>query len=198
MHKPENLDQYLATLTDEQRTHFDALFNLVAAAAPTATVKISWGMPVFEFVGDLVGICAFKKHISLFPMGSQRLVTIEKDVEPFRTSKGTLQFPYGEKLPAALIKKIVKLRAADNIAAANRPPLKDGLAHGKSTEYYPTGTIKATGAFRKGELHGEWHWYRTDGSLMRHGYFKDGVQTGEWSTHDRDGKLVKTTVIKGA
>lgn len=187
------LKQYLSTQEPAQREVLEELVELIQGTCPTAEVKIAWGMPVFTFVGDLVGICGFKKHVSLFPMGANLLEGVGPELEDFRTSKGTLQFPLGDKLPKTLIKKILKLRMAQNVEKASTPPVKDGLNHGKAKEFYRNGTLKSEGAWRRGELHGEWKWYRQNGTLMRTGNFKDGEQVGTWQTFDRAGKLVKTT-----
>jgi uncharacterized protein YdhG (YjbR/CyaY superfamily) len=58
-------------------------------------------MPTFKYEGRaLVGIAAFKNHCSLFPYSTK-----------FDTSgKGTIRFSADKPLPAALIKKIVKVR----------------------------------------------------------------------------------------
>ena len=38
----------------------------------------------------------------------------KNELKPFQTSKGTLQFPVDKPLPAALLKKLVKARIAQN------------------------------------------------------------------------------------
>jgi uncharacterized protein YdhG (YjbR/CyaY superfamily) len=42
------------------------------------------------------------------------------ELKPYKTSKGTLQFPIGKPLSAALIKKIVKVRLAELAAKKQR------------------------------------------------------------------------------
>jgi uncharacterized protein YdhG (YjbR/CyaY superfamily) len=64
-----------------------------------------------------VHFAAFKDHISLFPAGAE-LAPLQKDLVRYRTGKGTLQFPHGERLPLGLVKKIVKLRVKENAAKA--------------------------------------------------------------------------------
>ena len=44
-----------------------------AAAPKEATEAISYGMPSFQYKGGLVAYAAFKKHCSLFPMGSSAI-----------------------------------------------------------------------------------------------------------------------------
>lgn len=45
--------------------------------------------------------------------------------------------------------------------------LKDGLKHGRYTEYYPNGTEKMTGRFRKDEQVGTWRYYDEQGEQVQ-------------------------------
>ena len=187
------VEQYLTNQPAAQREKLEQLQSLILATSPSIETKIAWGMPIYMFLGDLVGIAGFKNHVSMFPMGGGLLDELGAEADKYRTSKGTLQFDLVKPLPTAFIKKVLKLRIAQNLERANRAPQKDGLNHGKAREYYKDGTLKAEGAWRKGLLEGEWKWYRQDGSLMRSGFFKAGNQVGTWCTFARDGQLVKST-----
>ena len=44
--------------------------------------------------------------------------------------------------------------------------LKDGLKHGRYTEYYPDGTERITGRFRKDVQVGTWRYYTTEGKMV--------------------------------
>ena len=79
-----------------------------------ATEGISYGMPAFRYKGALVGYAAFKDHCSFFPMQASLIDEMKDELKGYRTAKGTLQFPQDKPLPAALPKKMVKLRVAEN------------------------------------------------------------------------------------
>jgi uncharacterized protein YdhG (YjbR/CyaY superfamily) len=55
--------------------------------------------------------------MSVFP-GSEAMKLFKPQMKGFVTSKGTLQIPYGTKIPAALITKMVKYNLKDNLARA--------------------------------------------------------------------------------
>jgi len=79
-----------------------------------ATEGLSYGMPAFRYKGPLVAYAAFKDHCSFFPMQASLIDRLKDELKQYRTSKGTLQFPPDRPLPAALLKKMVKLRIAEN------------------------------------------------------------------------------------
>jgi uncharacterized protein YdhG (YjbR/CyaY superfamily) len=71
-------------------------------------------MPAFRYKGALVGYAAFKNHCSFFPMQASLIDEMKDELQGYRTSKGTLQFPPDKPLPAALVMKMVKARVAEN------------------------------------------------------------------------------------
>jgi uncharacterized protein YdhG (YjbR/CyaY superfamily) len=58
-----------------------------------------------------VWFAAFSSHCSLFPTASV-IEAFKDELKGFSTSKGTIHFPTGKPVPAALIKKLVKARVA--------------------------------------------------------------------------------------
>jgi uncharacterized protein YdhG (YjbR/CyaY superfamily) len=109
----KSVAEYLSRVPEPARGTLKKVRAAIRAAAPKgATEAISYGMPMFRYKGQLVGYAAFAKHCSLFPGG---IVDEFKDeLEGYKTSKGTIQFPVDKPLPAALIKKLVKFSAARN------------------------------------------------------------------------------------
>ena len=63
---------------------------------------------MFKLNGMLIGFAASKNHCSLFPANMDVFKAFKKELAPFHTSKGTLQFPLDKPFPTALLKKIVK------------------------------------------------------------------------------------------
>ena len=52
---------------------------------------------------------AAKQHLGFYPTPSA-IQRFSKELRPFKTSKGAIQFPYTQELPLSLIQEIVKFR----------------------------------------------------------------------------------------
>jgi len=113
--KAADVEAYLAACPQPHRSTLKKMRAMIRAAVPEeATEAISYGMPAFRYKGGLVGYAAFKEHCSFFPMSASLLDDFADDVKDYRTSKGTLRFPVDKPPPAALVKKMVEARVAQN------------------------------------------------------------------------------------
>lgn len=110
---PQTVDDYLAALPEEARATLEKIRKTIKAVAPKATEVISYQMPMYKYHGLLVGFAAFKDHCSFFP-GANPVATFKDELKAYKTSKGTIRFPIGKPLPAALVKKLVKARLTEN------------------------------------------------------------------------------------
>ena len=82
-------------------------------AAPDAVETISYQIPTFTLGGNLVYFAAFKNHIGLYPpVRSDEKLRAEASV--YANDKGNLRFPLDERIPYALIGRIVKARVREN------------------------------------------------------------------------------------
>jgi uncharacterized protein YdhG (YjbR/CyaY superfamily) len=123
MKGPDTVEEYLADLPEKERTVLSNLRKTIKATAPKADEVIGYGMPGYKYHGMLVYFAAFKKHCSFFP-GTSMLEQFGKEVEPYKTSKGTLQFTVDKPIPTSLVRKIVKQRMKQNEANALAKELK--------------------------------------------------------------------------
>ena len=121
MKKPEGandasaVEAYLAKVPEPAQTTLRKMRGMIKAAAPKeASEQLSYGMPAFRYKGALVAYAAFKDHCSFFPMQASLIDEMHDELKLYRTAKGTLQFELDKPLPAALVKKMVKARVAEN------------------------------------------------------------------------------------
>lgn len=118
---PKDVDAYLAGVPEPALTTLNKIRAIIRSVVPPdATEAISYGMPAFKYKGPLFAYAAFKDHCSLFPMGSSVIEMFSQELKAFDTAKGTIRFPVDKPPSAALIKKLVKARIAQNEAKAKR------------------------------------------------------------------------------
>jgi uncharacterized protein YdhG (YjbR/CyaY superfamily) len=111
---PKNVEEYLAKVPEPARGTLNRVRAAIRSAVPReASETISYGMPAFKHNGVLVWFAAFKDHCSFFPTAAV-IEAFKEELKGYPTSKGTIQFPTDKPLPAALVKKLVKARVAQN------------------------------------------------------------------------------------
>ena len=110
--QPKNFDEYIASFSPEVQAILEKIRLTIREAAPQAEEKISYQMPTFALMGNLVHFAAFKKHIGLFPpvKGDEKL---NAEIARYRGEKGNLKFPLDEPIPYDLIRRIVKVRVKE-------------------------------------------------------------------------------------
>ncbi len=119
--KPRTIDEYLAQVQADQQMVLEKLRQTILAVAPGAEECISYGLPGFRLSGrSLVFFGAWANHCALYPGSSATLKKFRNELRDFQVSKGTIRFSTGEPLPAALVRKLVKARIAENNNKSNK------------------------------------------------------------------------------
>lgn len=117
---PRTVDEYLACVPEPARGTLAAVRATIRAVVPPETAEvISYGMPTFKYQGVVLHYAAFARHCSLFP-GPGVIEACQEELAGYKTSKGTIQFPVDQPPPAKLLKKIAKLRIAENAKKKQR------------------------------------------------------------------------------
>ena len=113
--QPTTIDQYLARLDDEKQAALRALRATIRKVVPKAEECISYQIPAFRLDGRiLVGFGATARHCALYLMSSRTVADHEDDLRDYDTSQGTIRFGAENPLSAALVRKLVKARVAEN------------------------------------------------------------------------------------
>jgi uncharacterized protein YdhG (YjbR/CyaY superfamily) len=109
--RPQTIDQYLVTVSKEQRVALEKLRRAIHATAPKAEECISYGIPAFRLDGKfLVALAAVAKRCAFYP--GAVLQAFKEELNEFETSKGTIRFRPDHPLPAHLVRRLVKARMA--------------------------------------------------------------------------------------
>lgn len=111
---PKTIDEYLAALSDDKRAALEELRKTIRAAAPEAQECISYQLPAFRLNGMLVSFGATAKHCAFYLMSSSTVAAHQDELKDYDTSKGTIRFQADKPLPAALVRKLVEARIAEN------------------------------------------------------------------------------------
>jgi uncharacterized protein YdhG (YjbR/CyaY superfamily) len=112
---------YLASLPANSRRRVREMRKSIRAVAPKAVEGTSYGIIVYKLDGRPLVYCAgFKAHTSLFPMTASIRRAHAAELEGYKTSTGTIQFPLDRPLPTGLVKRLVKARLAEMRARAKQ------------------------------------------------------------------------------
>jgi len=107
------IDDYLAGLEEPKRSTLQQLRATILEIVPEAEQGISYRLPAFRMQGKVVaGFAAFKNHLSYLPHSGSVFPELRKEVAPYRTTTGALQFPVDSPLPKSLVEKLVRVRIA--------------------------------------------------------------------------------------
>jgi len=113
--KPENIEQYIAAQAEVVRPLLQQLHDVIIAAAPDITQKISQHMPTYWQKKNIVQFAAHKSHIGFYP-GDEAVIEFAEKLTEYETNKGCIRLPLDKLLDENLISDIVKWKV-DNITS---------------------------------------------------------------------------------
>lgn len=109
-----NIDEYIAEFPPATQEVLQQLRALIKSIAPTATETISYAIPTFDLNRKhLVHFAGYTQHVGLYP-GASGIAAFQEELKPYKSAKGSVQFPLSQPLPTDLIRRIVEFRVAEN------------------------------------------------------------------------------------
>lgn len=141
------IDEYLAAVNPGQRAALERLRRTIKATVPKAEECISYGLAAFRLEGrPLVAFGATSRHCAFYPMSSNTVLAHQEELKDYDTSKGTIRFQPDKPLPAALVRKLVKARIAENQAQPPaRKPVRSKVTKKGQTQAKPPMSSRAGG-----------------------------------------------------
>jgi uncharacterized protein YdhG (YjbR/CyaY superfamily) len=124
--KPNSIQEYFSWFPPEIQAKLQQMREILQQALPEAEEVISYHMPAFKTTEMLVYYAAAKSHLGFYPTSSG-VINFKEELASYVTSKGAIQFPYGDDLPEQLIVAIAQFRAleaVDRAAAKKKKKLK--------------------------------------------------------------------------
>lgn len=107
--KPQSIEEYFSWFSSEILERLQRIRETLKKEIPEAKEVISYSMPAFRTTEVLVYYAVAKNHIGFYPTNSG-VSEFKKELEPYQTSKGAIQFPHDRPLPLELIADIAKFR----------------------------------------------------------------------------------------
>ncbi len=117
--EPRTIDEYIAEFPDDVQEILQRVRATIKEAAPDAQEAIKYRLPTFTLKGNLVHFGAFKDHIGFYP-DPTGIDAFKDELAPYRSGKGTIQFPLGQPIPYDLISKVTKRRVQENLERAEQ------------------------------------------------------------------------------
>lgn len=108
--KYTTIDEYIKTFPNSVQNILERVRQTIKKAAPEAREAISYQMPTFKLKGkNLIYFAAWKNHIGFYPTPSG-IEEFKKELSPYKSTKGTVQFSLKMSIPYDLIEQIVLFR----------------------------------------------------------------------------------------
>ena len=104
-----DVDTYIAGFPPDIRVILQTVRKIIREEVPEAEEKISYQMPTYHLVENLVHFAAFKKHLGFYPTPSG-IAAFEDELKDYKHAKGSVQFPFDRTIPYDLIRRIVRFR----------------------------------------------------------------------------------------
>ena len=112
---PRDVEAYIAAAPKAVQPLLMELRQVIKSAAPNAKGKISYGMPSYEQHGRVAYYAGFENHVGLYGVAHVASPN-DSSVTRYLGNQSTLRFPVGQRLPVALIRKLIKARVTENEA----------------------------------------------------------------------------------
>lgn len=101
------IDEYINQFDPEKKEYLVKVRRLIASLVPpSADETISYQMPTFRYKGNIIHFAMNKNHLGLYP-GPDAIQHFAKALKNFKTTKGAIQIPLDQPIPAQIISDIV-------------------------------------------------------------------------------------------
>lgn len=104
----KTVDEYISLYPNATQESLKRVRQIILNALPTATEKISYGIPTFVVNGkNIVHIGAYESHIGFYP-GSYGVQHFKDKLTNYKTSKGAIKLSLNKPIPYDLISEITQ------------------------------------------------------------------------------------------
>lgn len=115
----KTVGEYIAAAPAKARPRLRELRRIIREAAPEAKESLSYGLAYYSLDGRLIYFGVGRDWAGLYMLGGAK-TKYANELAPYLSGVSTARFPLDKPIPASLVRKIVKLRVAENEARAKR------------------------------------------------------------------------------
>ena len=107
--KSRTIEEYIQAAPDIAQKRLREMLACLRKTAPKAEESLKWGSPALSYKTILFIFAAYKNHISLYPTPAV-VRAFANELDAYKTSSSTIQFPLDKPLPKELIGRIAEYR----------------------------------------------------------------------------------------
>lgn len=112
------IDAYIEEFPPQTQKVLQDIRELIKQSVPDGTETISYAIPTFDLNGKhLVHFAAYTSHVGFYP-GASGIQAFLEELKPYKSAKGSVQFPLDQPLPMDLIRRIIEFRVTENARRA--------------------------------------------------------------------------------
>lgn len=189
--KFETVDDYIDAFPKPVQAKLQQVRATIRKVLPGAEEIISYQIPTFKVNGKyIIYFAAWKSHIALYPVHTG-VESLKKELEKYKGSKSSVHFPLDKPVPLALVRKIVKLKAAEHQPGVTKKyPLNRDIQAYNAAQAKEDGRICRVLAQEIGRnlpaaenkiWHGHPVWFLDGNPIVGYSKLKDGVRLMFWS-----------------
>jgi uncharacterized protein YdhG (YjbR/CyaY superfamily) len=109
-----SVDEYLDAQPEGVRRLLERVRGIIRKAVPAGEEGIAYNIPTCKVRGKTVlHFAGWKDFVSVYPANSRVVAEFGDELAPYLFEKSTLRFPVKQALPAKLVERIAKFRAAE-------------------------------------------------------------------------------------
>ena len=119
--KFQSVDEYISLQPEPVAAKLAIVRSTIRKALPKAEEVISYNMPAYRLLGEIVLYFAgWKQHYSLYPAGPHLVDAFMEELAACKVDRGTIRFSLSAPVPKKLISDIAKFRLAEVRAKEQR------------------------------------------------------------------------------
>lgn len=107
---PESVVEYITDFPEQVQEILNSVRNTILKVVPEAEETIKYGIPTYMIYNkNLLHFGGYARHVGFYPSPGA-LIHFSRELDSFKTSKGTVQFPLNRPMPLSLIEQITLFR----------------------------------------------------------------------------------------